>query len=406
MKFWIKMVASLIIGIVVGGYLGPDSLFVEPFRTVGMLFLHVVEFLVLPLMLLSAIRMVVKLRSERRLGLVFIKAMGYFILLTVVGAAIGMALGEFLQPGVGFNIGELESPTRVRFPDTADYLLSIVPSSVIDLFRSGYGVLIIVFTAFLVGVGILLAREEGEQFRGFVVSFDNVVHRINMIVLEFLPIGIFLYIGYLMGFMTGSTIMPYLKLILIVAAGAFIQIFIILTLLVYFTTRINPFKFLLGVLPALILGYVSGNRYTAYPALVETVEKNLGADREVFTMVAGLGTTFSLSGSAIVAGVSTLFVSQVYGLDLSIYLQIIVVFLITVSSLKMDGLTEGGLVLLSVVLGHIVKLPAEGYALIMGITLVLSQIETVVNVAGTAAVSYIVANAEEAVEQVPVSDFL
>ena len=134
-------------------------------------------------------------------------------------------------------------------------------------------------------------------------------------------------------------------------------------------------------------------------------EHNLGADREVFTFVAGLGVAFSMSGSAIASGVATLFVAQVYGLDLSIYLEIIIVLLITVATLKLDGIREGGLVLLSIVLSHIIKLPAEGYALILGITAIIYQIETVVNVSGNACVSYILSHSEDAVEEVPLKDF-
>jgi len=112
-----------------------------------------------------------------------------------------------------------------------------------------------------------------------------------------------------------------------------------------------------------------------------------------------------MSGSAIASGVATLFVAQVYGLDLSIYLEIIIVLLITVATLKLDGIREGGLVLLSIVLSHIIKLPAEGYALILGITAIIYQIETVVNVSGNACVSYILSHSEDAVEEVPLKDF-
>jgi len=406
MKFWIKMVSGLILGIVVGSYLGPDSFFLEPFRTAGLLFIRVLNFLVLPLLFFSAIGSVAHLRGNRRLFILFVKSMGYFVLLTAVGATFGVVLGEVLKPGLGINIREFSSPAGVTFPGTSEYLLGMVPESVAAFLQTGYGVLAVLFVAFLLGTGVLLARKDAEPFAGVLKSLDQVVHRLNRIVLEFLPIGMFLYIGYFMGFMTVSTIMPYLKLILIVAAGSFIQIFIVQALMVYFLTRINPFRFLLGVLPALVVGYVSGSRYTAYPALVECVEHNLGADREVFTFVSGLGTAFSLSGSAVAAGVSTLFVAQAYGLDLSVYLQVIIVFLITASSLKLDGRTEGGLILLSVVLAQIIKLPAEGYALIMSISIILFQIETVVNVAGNAAVSYILSCSEDAVKQVRVQEYL
>jgi len=406
MKFWIKMVAGLVMGIIVGNYIGHNSIFLEPLRTGGVLFFRVLNFLVFPLLFFTVIRSVIFLRQSKRLFIVLVKSLGYFILLTAVGATIGVVLGDVLKPGMGMNISAFESPNVLHYPETATFIQTVVPDSIAGFLKSGFAVLSIVFVSFIIGSGIILAREDSDEFHGLIVSIDTTLHKLTIIILEFLPIGIFAYIGYMMGFMTKASIMPYLKLILIIVAGSFIQIFIVQALLVFFITGLNPFKFVHAVLPAAVLGYVTGNGYTAYPALVECVEHNLGTDRHVFTFISAVGMAFSLSGSAVAAGVSTLFVAQAYGLDLSVYLQIIIVFLITVSSLKLDGLSGGSLILLSVVLSHIVKLPAEGYALILGISAVIFQIETLANVAGNAAVSYIVSCSVEPASRVRVRDFL
>ena len=406
MKFWIKIVAGLFLGIIIGSYIGPESIFLEPLRVIGVVFIRVLNFLVFPLLLFSAIRSVAFLRQNRRLFLVLVRALGYFLLLTAVGATIGIVLGEVLQPGQGVSVGAFESPDVPYFPETSRFITEVVPESLLYFIGSRYAVLSTLFVSFLIGVGILLAREDGEQFHNLVDSIDATLHRLNLIILEFLPIGIFTYMGYQLGFMTFDSVMPYLKLVLVVIAGCFIQVFIVQGLLVYFLTKTNPFVFVHAVIPTAILGYLSGNRYTAYPALVENIEHNLGADRRVLTFVSGLGIAFSLSGSAIAAGVATMFIAQAYGLDLSVYLQVIIVLLITVSTLKLDGLREGSLILLSVVLAHIIKLPAEGYAILLTITGLLCQIETVVNTVGNATVSYIISSSEGAVRAVRVREFI
>ncbi len=406
MKFWIKMIAGLVMGIIIGSYIGHNSIFLEPLRTGGVLFFRVLNFLVFPLLFFTVIRSVIFLRQGKRLFIVLVKSLGYFILLTALGATIGVVLGDVLKPGTGMNISAFESPNVLHYPETAAFIQTVVPDSIAGFLKSGFAVLSIVFVSFIIGSGIILAREDADEFHGLVVSIDSTLHKLTVIILEFLPIGIFAYVGYMMGFMTKASIMPYLKLVLIIVAGSFIQIFIVQALLVFIITGLNPFKFIHAVLPAAVLGYASGNGYTAYPALVECVEHNLGTDRQVFTLVSAVGTAFSLSGSAVAAGVSTLFVTQAYGLYLSVYLQIIIVFLITVSSLKLDGLSEGSLILLSVVLSHIIKLPAEGYALILGISAVIYQIETLANVVGNAAVSYVVSCSVEPAAKVRVRDFL
>jgi Na+/H+-dicarboxylate symporter len=406
MKFWIKMIAGLIMGIIVGTYIQPGSISLEPMRIIGALFFKLLNFAVFPLLFVTSVRNCLYLRSNKRLFLVMLKSLGYFIFLTVSGSVIGIVLGGLFQPGVGINIKALESPAVIQYPETGEYILKVVPDSLIAFLRPGNAVLAALFVSFLVAIGLILAKEEGEAFHTIIISIDRTLHRLNRMVLEFLPIGIFTYVGYTMGIGRFANIMPYLKLVLTIIAGSFVQIFVIQALLVFFVSKLNPFKFIHAVIPACITAYVSGNRYTAYPVLVETVENNLGVDREVFTFTAGLGTAFSFSGSAVAAGVSTMFVAQAYGLDLSVYLQILMVFFIALATLKLDGIRDGSIVVLSVILAQVVKLPAEGYALVLAIAAVIYQIESVVNITGTGAVSYIISNAEGAVSNVAVKDFI
>jgi Na+/H+-dicarboxylate symporter len=136
------------------------------------------------------------------------------------------------------------------------------------------------------------------------------------------------------------------------------------------------------------------------------MEHNLGADRELTTFVTGIGMAFGLSGTALVTAVTTLFVAQAYGLSLSAYLQIIIVLILTFATMKMDGIREGTIVLLTVLLSQIVKLPDEGYALVLGSTMIVDQIAAVVDVTGNAAISYIICHSEGGVKGVNIRDFL
>jgi len=406
MKLWIKLVVGVFLGIIVGSYIDPGSVFVEVLRIAGLLFIRVLSFMILPLMLLSGIKSVIFMRKRRVLMVSAFKAIGYFLLFTAVGATIGVILGNLLQPGLGINIGEIESPQKILYPGTSDFILSIVPESVAEFFTSWYGALSIIFIAYIIGAGIIHAKEDSEVFFGFIESFDETMHKINIMLLEFFAIGVFAYSGYLMATTSADMIYPYLKLILVIIGGLAILIFIIIGPSLYFLTKLNPFIFIHAILPACITGFITGDRYKSYPVVIECMEHNLGARREATTLINALGVTFSLGGSAVVAGVSTLFVSQAYGLSLSVYLQIIVVFIIVVASLKIDGLREGSLVILSVVFSKIVKLPDEGFALVLGVSLLLERIETIANIVINAAVSYIISKSNDSVETISIRDFL
>ena len=406
MKFWIKMVAGLFLGIVIGSYIGPASFSYEPLRVIGTFFLKLFNFAVLPLLIFSSVRSIISLKTNKRLFMVLVKSLGYFILLTAVGAAVGLIMGDILKPGVGVNIQEVASPSSFYYPSTAEFILSIVPGSIEEFLKFGYAVLAILLVSYLAASAIILTKDDADQFHSLIISIEKTIHRLNLIVLEFLPIGIFAYIGYTMGSLNAAKVMPFLRLIFVVIAAAFVQVFVVQALFVFFKTKLNPFKFLLTVIPSGIMAYVSGHRYTAYPVLIESMEHNLGADRELMTFVTGLGTAFSMSGTALATGVCTLFVAQAYGLSLSVYLQIIIVLILTFATFKMDGLKEGTIVLLTMLLGQVVKLPDEGYALLVGGTMIIDQIAALVDVTGNATISYVVAHSEEAVQNVNMKDFL
>jgi Na+/H+-dicarboxylate symporter len=406
MKFWIKMVAGLFLGIVIGSYIGPASFSYEPLRVIGMFFLKLFNFAVLPLLLFSSVRSLISLRTNKRLFVVLVKSLGYFILLTAVGAAVGLIMGGVLKPGVGVNIQEAASPSSFYYPSTADFILNIVPGSIEEFLKSGYAVLAVLFVSYLAASAIILTKSDADPLHALIVSIEKTLHRINLIVLEFLPVGIFAYVGYTMGSLNAVKVMPFLKLYFVAIAAAFVQVFIVQALFVFFKTKLNPFKFLLTVVPSGIMGYVSGHRYSAYPVLIESMEHNLGADRELVTFVTGIGTAFGLSGTALVTAVTALFVAQAYGLSLSVYLQIIIVLILTFATMKMDGIREGTIVLLTVLLSQIVKLPDEGYALVLGSTMIVDQIAAVVDVTGNAAISYIICHSEEGVKSVSMKDFL
>ena len=126
MKFWIKMLAGVVMGIVIGSYVEPVSLFLEPLRITGTLFFRLLRFFVFPLLFFSAIRSVLNLRINKRLFIVLVKSLGYFLLLSAIGAAIGIVLGDVLMPGVGLNIKEFESPMLIEYPDTSNFILGVI----------------------------------------------------------------------------------------------------------------------------------------------------------------------------------------------------------------------------------------------------------------------------------------
>ena len=199
MKLWIKMAVGLVAGILIGSFLRSDSHAIVPLCTAGMVFMRTLSFIFLPLLFFTSIRVFINLRTSRNLLIVFSKSIGYFLLLTIVGAAIGITLGEVLKPGVGITVSAFESPVLIDYPGTARFITDIVPDSVFRLLTSSTSALPMLFVGFLAGMGILAAKEKAEGLFDILVSIDDTLHRLTGTVLEFLPIGIFASIGAAIG---------------------------------------------------------------------------------------------------------------------------------------------------------------------------------------------------------------
>ena len=160
---------------------------------------------------------------------------------------------------------------------------------------------------------------------------------------------------------------------------------------------LSPRQFFHNIRPAMLFAFSTASSSATLPVTMEVARDRLGVDRSVGSFVLPLGATINMDGTAIMQGVATAFIAQVYGIDIGLQGYLMVVLTATLASVGTAGVPGVGIIMLSMVLGQ-AGLPLEGIALIIGVDRLLDMLRTAVNITGDSMVATLIAKSESAVD--------
>ena len=193
-------------------------------------------------------------------------------------------------------------------------------------------------------------------------------------------------------------LLPLAAYFLTLTAALAIQMFGTYPLLLRLLAGLNPLTFLKKMRDPVAFAFATASSGATIPVTLRTVEYRLGVKNSAASFTVPLGATINMDGTAMMQGVATVFIANVYGVDLSFTDYLLVVLTATLASVGTAAIPAVGLVTLTMVLSQ-VGLPVEGIALIIGVDRLLDMMRTAVNVTGDCAVSCIVAKSEQAFDQ-------
>lgn len=181
---------------------------------------------------------------------------------------------------------------------------------------------------------------------------------------------------------------------LCVVAGLILHASVVYTAAVHFLGGMSPRKFFKGIRPAQLIAFSTSSSSAALPVTMECATDNLGVSEQVSAFVLPLGATVNMDGTALYQGVATVFIAQVYGMDLTIGGQLTIVLMATLASIGAAGVPGVGVITLAMVLEQL-GLPLSGIALILGVDRILDMLRTATNVTGDASAAVIVMATEK-----------
>jgi Na+/H+-dicarboxylate symporter len=270
----------------------------------------------------------------------------------------------------------------------------MVPSNPVQAMAEGNMLQVIVF-AVLFGVAITLAGDRGKHVPNLFNDLDAVIMRMVDVVMAMAPIGIFALITRTFAGQGADMILPMLGYFMVVVAALLVHATGTFSVLVRFVAGLSPVRFLAKMRAVLLFAFSTSSSSATIPVNLKTVEEKLGVDDSIASFTVPLRATINMDGTAIMQGVATVFIANVYAIDLGLSDYLVVVVTATLASIGTAGVPGVGLIMLAMVLGQ-VGLPVEGIALIIGVDRLLDMMRTAVNVLGDAAVSCVIARSEGA----------
>ena len=367
------------------------------FTVIGKVFVSLLKMLVVPLVLVSLVGGVTALGDPKSLGRIGGKALLLYLTTTAIAISIAMGLASLVNPGKGvqLDIGTANFAANAP-PSLAQVLIDMVPTNPFASLANGNMLQVIVF-AILLGIAITLAGEPGKRVQRLFDDFNAVVMKVVDLVMWFAPYGVFCLIAKTLSNLGLDAIGSLAAYFVTVLAALFIHALVVYPTLLTTLGRLNPLIFLSKMRSVLVFAFSTSSSNATIPVTLRAVRERLGVDNKVASFTVPLGATINMDGTAIMQGVATVFIANVYGIDLSMMDFLAVIMTATLASIGTAGVPGVGLVMLAMVLEQ-VGVPVEGIALIIGIDRLLDMVRTAVNVTGDATVSCIIGRSENALD--------
>jgi DAACS family dicarboxylate/amino acid:cation (Na+ or H+) symporter len=426
-----KILLALVLGIACGAavnLLTPDRLDPEwvdgliryVMRPVGEVFLRLLFLTVVPLVFASLALGVAQLGGRGNLGRIGLKTFAYFVITMSIAVVIGLVLVNAVEPGAGLPAETKErllseygnEATRRAGQPTAfgiETFVNIVPRNPLAAMVN-MDMLAVIFFALLIGIG--LTRIDPARAQAVLTLLEAVNDLMVVVIgwaMRLAPFGVFALIFAVTARFGFDLLQPLSLYVVVVLAGLAIQMFGVLSVLVATLSRINPLVFFQRVRDVLITAFSTSSSNATLPTSIKVSEEELGVPPEIAGFVLPLGATMNMNGTALFEGVTVVFLAQVFGVELTLGDQVIVIVMAVLTAIGAAGVPGGSLPLLVMVLAT-VGVPPMGIALILGVDRLLDMCRTTLNVTGDLTAAVVISRGEEdvpettAFEETPVAE--
>ncbi len=396
MNLSIKILISLVLSVVVGLIAGAENL---PFikwwiAPIGTMFINLIKMVIVPIVFTSLVVGMTSLGDLKKLGRIGAKTVCIYLFTTAIAIMIGFAVAGIGHPGVGLEMVAGDAVKVKEAPSIMQVLLGMIPTNPVASMAKAEILPIIVFALF-VGVGILqVGGQKGQLLIDWFDAAAEVSYKIINMVMQVAPIGVFCLLLPVVAENGPKVLLPLLSVIVCMAIGSIIHTVAIYSSMARIWGGISPIKFFKGMTEAMLIAFTTCSSAASLPINMKNCQEKLGCSREVASFVLPLGATINMDGTAIYMGICSLFIANVYGIDLTTAQMGMIVLTGTLASIGTAGVPGAGLIMLSMVLMS-VGLPMEGLALVAGIDRVLDMFRTTVNITGDAAVTCVINETEK-----------
>lgn len=401
-RLWLQVLIGMGLGIVVGILIGPSVGWVEVPRATlignwialpGQLFLALIQMILVPLVIASVIRGLAASESVEQLRKLGLRVVAFFVITTAVAVTIGIWLALQIEPGrfidtallgqfhiapqAAAGAGELGAPSLAELPRQ---ITAILPTNPFGAMVDTQMLQLVVFSLIVGAALVMMAPEKSKPLLELLGSVQEVCMIVVRWAMWLAPLAVFGLVGQLTAKVGLSVLAGMAVYVLTVLLGLAVMLGLYLLLLRSFTEwRARPF--LAAVRDVQLLAFSTSSTAAVMPLSMRTAEEALKVRPSIYQFVIPLGATINMNGTALYQGVATVFLAQVFGIELSTSALILVVVVAVGASIGSPATPGVGIVILSMVLAS-AGVPTSGIALLLGVDRILDMSRTAINVTG------------------------
>ncbi len=399
------IVGAMILGVAVGWALNVSLTATEAaawaanLSIITDIFLRLIKMIIAPLVFSTLVVGIAHMGDASEVGRVGVKTMGWFILASIFSLTLGLIMVHILQPGAGVSFAS-ETGAAATTVDMSKFTLKefvthLVPSSIVDAMAKNEILQIVVFSVF-VGVAVSAVDDRAPQVLAVVEQIAQIMLKVTGYVMKTAPLAIFAALAASIATKGVGVIFTYAKFV----GGFYLSLGILWSMLILAGVIIvgpRILKLIGQIRSPTLLAFSTASSEAAYPRTLEELQK-WGVSRKVASFVLPLGYSFNLDGSMMYCTFATLFIAQVYGIELTIAQQITMLGLLMITSKGMAGVPRASLVVIAATLTYF-QLPEAGIALILAVDHLLDMGRSATNVVGNSVASAVIAKWEGQIEE-------
>ncbi|CCH54986.1 sodium:dicarboxylate symporter [Fibrisoma limi BUZ 3] len=398
MKLLNNLTFRVLIAITLGiltGYFFPDT--ATKLKPLGDLFINLIKMVIAPIIFLTIVLGISNMGDLKKVGRVGGKALLYFEVVTTFALIIGLVVANLIRPGEGVQTGAVQGGDVSQYAekgkgmDWAEFFLHIVPSNAVKAFAEGDILQVLVFSI-LFGVGLTRMGDKGQPLIQTFERLSRVFFNILNVVMVLAPLGAFGGMAFTIGKYGLATLLPLAKLMGTVYTTMILFIFVVLNLILRYY-RVSLWAVLKFIKEELLIVLGTSSSESALPQVMDKLE-TLGCSRSVVGLVIPAGYSFNLDGTTIYLVMATVFLAQVFGVDLTLGQELTIIGILMVTSKGAAGVTGSGFIVLASTLTAVQVIPVEGLALLLGVDRFMSEARSITNIIGNTVATIFIANNE------------
>ena len=397
--FYKELYFAVAVGIVAGVLLGAfNPAAGEAMKPLGDGFIKLIRMMIVPVVFFTVVVGISSIGDMKKLGRVGLKALLYFELVSTLALGIGLVVVKVWQPGKGFNVdaSTLDPKAVAQYSGsgqtlhTVDFLMNIIPDTAAGAFAKGE-ILQVLFLAILFGVA-LASFEGGKPIIAACDAITHILFGIINIIMKASPIGAFGAMAFTIGKYGLKAMLPLSQMLFCVYLTGAIFIVVVLGSISKLA-KFSLWKLLRYIREELVIVAGTSSSESALPGLIRKLEQ-MGCSRSVVGLVVPSGYSFNLDGTSIYLTIAAIFLAQATNTNLSTRDEIVLLFVLMLTSKGAAAVTGGGFITLAATLSSLGMVPVASIALLLGVDRFMSQMRSLVNLVGNAVATVVVARWE------------